>query len=368
MKFGFIITNLVGGGAERAVLNITGGLARRGHAVHLILLERVIEYDVPSGVSLHVLPRLSKGAIGKRLAALRLRRLLRGLGMPRPFDAIISSLPFANEVSVLSGATPLWCRIDNTLSVEIAHLRARDPAKAERRRERYRRLYRRCPLIAVADGVADDLRISLGLGEAPITRIYNPFDLSAIRARARETVELPTGKYVIHVGRFNAQKRHDVLLDAWARVATPHRLVLLTRAEAALSDMIAKRGLTERVLIPGFQSNPYAWIAGAELLVLSSDHEGLPSVIIEAVAVGTPVVSTDCPSGPREILGRRFSDCLVPVGDAAALARAISRALMVRPSVDGVDLSPFAAESVIAAYEAVATVPASRAAPIREAR
>jgi glycosyltransferase involved in cell wall biosynthesis len=351
MNVAFVITNLAGGGAEKVVINLTTALVARGHQVQLILLEPLMDYAAPAGVPVHVLPRLSKGAFGKRFAALRLRRLMRQLARHKPFDIIISSLPFANEVSILAKLPRLWCRIDNTLSVEIERLRADNPRKANRRLERYRRLYRTCPLIAVSDGVADDLRVALGLKDSRIERIYNPFDFSAIRARASEFTSLPDGPYVIHVGRFVPQKRHDVLLDAWLRVRAPHRLILLTHPDADLNKMIEARGLAHRVIVAGFQSNPYAWIAGADLLVLSSDHEGLPGVIIEALAVGTPVVSTDCPSGPREILSLAFPECLVPSGDAAALAHAIDIALSHRPDVTLADLSPFAIEKVVADYE-----------------
>lgn len=354
MKFAFVITNLAGGGAERAVLNIAGALATSGHNVHLLLLERVMAYTVPPGISVHVLDRLSKGFLGKRLAALRLRRLCERLSDPQPFDLVISALPFANEVAILAKLPRLWCRVDDSLSVEIELLRARSPRKADRRLARYRRLYSACPLIAVSDGVVDDLRAALGLEQARIERIYNPFGLAAIRARASEPLALPQDPYVIHVGRFAKQKRHDVLLDAWARVDAPHRLVLLTHDAPELVEMIATRGLGQRVMVAGFQSNPYAWVAGADLLVLSSDHEGLPSVIIEALAVGTPVVSTDCRSGPREILGRVFPECLVPVGDPAALAQAIQRALADPPDATRIALSPYATETVIAAYERLA--------------
>lgn len=358
MKIALIVTNLVGGGAEKVMIKLSAGLAGRGHEVHLVLLEHLVEHLPPAQITLHALTgtseRLSKGALGKWLAAWRLRRLLRRLSAREPFDLVVSTLPFADEVAVRARLPRHWCRIADTLSTEIARLRRSSPGKAARRLRRYHRLYDHHRLIAVSDGVADDLRGPLGIHGARIERIYNPFDLAAIRARATEPATLPPRPYVIHIGRFSRQKRHDVLLDAWARLDVPHRLVLLVAPDPQLSEMISKRGLDRRVIVAGFQANPYPWIAGADLLVLSSDHEGLPNVIIEALALGTPVVSTDCPAGPREILGEPFVDFLVPVGDATALANAMGRALAGSPDMSNVDLSRFDAPTVWAAYERLA--------------
>ena len=359
MKFGFILTNLAGGGAEKAVLKLAQALAARRNEVHLILLEHIVVHTPPAGVPLHAITlpgrQLSKGFLGKRLAARRLRALLLDLKQRAPFDLVVSTLPFADEVAVLAGAPRHWCRIANTLSAEIVRLGGAGVRKADRRLKKYRRLYDGRSLIAVSEGVADDLRETLGLARARIERIYNPFDFETIRARAAQPApSLPKAPYVVHAGRFAAQKRHDVLLDAWARLAVPHRLVLLTAPDERLDRMIEERSLGGRVTVAGFQANPYPWIANAKLLILSSDHEGLPNVIIEALALGTPVVSTDCPSGPREILGTALADCLVPVGDPAALAQAIGRALVDPPDVTRVDLSVYATDGVTAAYERIA--------------
>ena len=358
MRIGFIVTNLAGGGAEKAVLNIAAGLAGRGHRTDIVALEHVVVHPVPAGTGFHALTRAgqktSKGWLGKRLAARKLARVLGQLELEAPFQLLVSTLPFADEVAILAGAPAHWCRIANTLSAEVARLESRDPAKAARRIGRYRSMYGGRALIAVSEGVGDDLRAGIGIANSRIEVIPNPFDLDAMRVLAQAPAALPRRPYVIHVGRFSAQKRHDSLLDAFARLGGEHRLVLLTDEAPALRAMIEARGLAGRVEVAGFQHNPFPWIAAAELLVLCSDHEGLPNVIVEALALGVPVVSTDCLSGPREILGAALPGCLVPVGNAAALAEAIGGALAKRPDTSRVDLSRYAAERVVASYERLA--------------
>jgi len=358
VRYGFVLTNLAGGGAEKAVLNIGAALAARGHRVDVILLEDFISYPVPPGVAIHLAcersTRIAKGWLGKRLAALRLARTHARLRQEHEFDVIISTLPFADEVAIAARLPRLWSRIANTLSAEIDRLRSTGASKADRRLRRYRRLYAGRQLLAVSQGVAEDLRGPLGLGTARIEVIPNPFDFEGLRRQAREAAPLPLAPYIVHAGRFSPQKRHDVLLDAYVRLDVPHLLVLLTDPSPELSAMIAQRGLVERVRVAGFQQNPYPWIAAADLLVLSSDHEGLPNVLIEALVLGTPVVSTDCPSGPREILGAALPELLAPVGDPAALARAIDQALATRPALGSVDLRKYEVGVVTQLYENLA--------------
>lgn len=358
MRFGFVVTNLAGGGAERAVLNIAATLGGRGHRSDVILLEHLVTHEVPPGLQVHGLGEpgraVSKGWLGRRAAAHRLAKLHDRLAREQRFDLVVSTLPFADEVAIGARLPRHWCRIANTLSEEIARLRTARATKAARRLARYRKLYAARPLIAVSDGVAGDLRGAIGLTRARIEVIPNPFDGDSLRAQAAAPAALPPRPYLIHVGRFSAQKRHDVLLDAFAKQDGRFGLVLLADPSPALEALIAERGLGQRVHVAGFQKNPYPWIAGAELLALSSDHEGLPNVIIEALLLGVPVVSTDCPSGPREILGAALPQCLAPVGDAAALGRAMRDALAARPDVSRVDLRRYAQPVVAAAYEALA--------------
>lgn len=354
MIFAFVLTNLSGGGAEKAVLKTAAALAGRGHETHVVLLEDRADYPVPAGVHKHAVTAAgksaSKGWLGKRLLARRLSSCIAGL---HP-DLVVSTLPFADEVATLARLPNHWCRIANTLSVEIDKLAARSPAKAARRRARYRAIYGRRPLIAVSGGVATDLREALQL-TSRIETIANPFDAAAIRSAAQAAAPGRPGEpYVLHVGRFASQKRHDLLLDAWQQIDPAYRLVLLTSPEPKLAAMIAERRLGERVTVAGFQPNPYPWMAGARLLVLCSDHEGLPNVLIESLLCGTPVVSTDCPSGPREILADTLPQALVPCGDVAALARAIAHSLVSPPDIATLDLSRYGAEHTAAAYEQIA--------------
>lgn len=358
MNFALILTNLAGGGAERAMLNIAALLTARGHGVDLILLERVIEHALADAINLRVVTaagsRLGHGWLGKRIAAWRLARLWKNLDARKPIDLTVSTLPYCDEVVRLARLPRVRYRIANTLSAEIEQLARRDPGKAKRRLARYRAVYGGQTLIAVSAGVEADLRQRLALS-ADVTTIYNPFDFERIRrlARAPEAA-MPKRPFVIHVGRYAPQKRHDLLLEAWKLAKLNMDLVLLTGPAPGLTRLIQDKGLAGQVTVAGFHSNPYPWIAAAELLVLCSDHEGLPNVLVEALACGTRVVSTDCPSGPREILRGDLARWLVPMNDASALAAGMCAALReARPKqVDA--LADFAASSVAARYEALA--------------
>lgn len=352
MRFAFIVPNLVGGGAEKALLKLAQQLIHRDHVVKLILLENQIDHKPPNGVTYTSLTNhLSSGWLQKRLAAHKLRRYILAND---PWDLIVSTLPFADEIATLARLPNHWCRIANTLSIEIKQLKHSNPRKARRRMTRYQRIYGSRPLIAVSEGVAADLDQQLQL-DTRIEPIPNPFDFNSIRKDASKPCSsCPERPYVIHVGRFAPQKRHDLLLDAWKSLHIPHLLVLLTAPSDKLQSMISERKLENRVLIAGFQTNPYPWIAQAELLVLCSDHEGLPNVLIESLICGTPALSTDCPSGPREILGQEFPQCLVPCGDITALAMAIDHCLASPPDPTNADLSRYSAGNIAQAYEKLA--------------
>ncbi len=351
MRYVLFTTNLAGGGAEKALAKIGEGLAACGHRIDFVVCEDAGAYPPPKGCRFHVLaPHAGHGWLGKRRLAWRLKSILHGTA----YDLLVSTLPFADEVAALSKAPRHVCRIANTLSAEISRLPA---AKGQRRLKRYRDLYASRDLVAVSQGVASDLVTCIMANGDRIRVIPNPFDFAHIRRLASEPCpERPQAPYLLHVGRYALQKRHDLLLAAFAQLASEglsQRLVLMTAPDTDLERLIAAHGLEKLVTVSGFQANPYSWMAGADLLVLCSDHEGLPNVLIEALASGTRVVSTDCPSGPSEILRNEMAKWLVPCGDVEALVRTMRSALSTeRPTDDTVEkvLAPYTAERAFNAW------------------
>lgn len=366
MRFALIVSDLSGGGAEKAMLNMAALLSGHGHLVDLVLLEDKCEHVVPPGMGIQALAapgKISHGWFGKRFAAWKLHRLLRG---GDGYHLIVSTLPFADEIVHLARLPRHCCRIANTLTSEIERLASDNPTRAARRRRRYLTLYRSHQLIAVSQGVADDMRTHFGIDTKQLHVIANPFDFAAIRVLAAAPCPNRPGEpYILHVGRFAPQKRHDLLLAAYARAELTQRLVLLTPPDARLEALIAQLGLQHRVTIADFQVNPYTWMAGADLLVLCSDHEGLPNVLIEALACGTRVISTNCPSGPSEILSGELAQWLVPCNNEDSLAQAMQVALAApKPGAEAVAaaLAPYSAERALATWEALARESSSCAA------
>jgi glycosyltransferase involved in cell wall biosynthesis len=222
----------------------------------------------------------------------------------------------------------------NTLSVTSRH--------ARRWRARLvpglaRRLYGRADaIVAVSRGVAEDLARLTGLPRERIDVIYNPIVTPALRERAEEP--LTHGWFAdaeppvfLAVGRLAPQKDFPALLRAFARVRQQRRARLMILGEGderpALEELARSLGVEADVALPGFVPNPYPYLRAAAAFVLSSRWEGLPGVLIEALACGTRLVATDCPSGPREILADGRHGRLVPPGDEEALGDAMRAAL-----------------------------------------
>jgi glycosyltransferase involved in cell wall biosynthesis len=189
--------------------------------------------------------------------------------------------------------------------------------------------------IAISGSIADALT-SLGLPPQHVHTIRNPAFTPAILKRAEEPVDHPwfamkNAPIIIGVGRLTLTKSFHVLVDAFAKIRARKccRLVILGEGDARepLQSQVESLGIESEVWMPGFVDNPFKYVARSDVFVLSSTDEPFGNVIVEALAVGTPVVSTRCSGGPKEILENgRWGD-LVPVGDSSAMAIAIERNL-----------------------------------------
>jgi glycosyltransferase involved in cell wall biosynthesis len=192
-------------------------------------------------------------------------------------------------------------------------------------------------LVAVSEGAAADLAQTLRLPRNIVKVIYNPIISPEMFEKAKESFDHPwfaprQPPVLLGIGRLVPEKDFRTLVLAFEKVRRhmPCRLMILGEGKdlMALRGIVNSAGLSDDVAFPGFVENPYKYMARSSLFVLSSLREGLPTVLIEALALGVPVVSTDCESGPREILeGGRYGQLVKP-GDADALAAAIREALL----------------------------------------
>jgi len=383
-----VLVNALGpGGAERVVLTICAELLRRGRRVELVCLEREIAYELPAGLSpVFIGEGTSRlGGVGKLLALPVLARRLAALSRERGYRAVQSHLFRANYVNALSrgfGARHEIQVVNHTKPERLLSEGLSGKANAFLAR----RLYPLADgIVAISRRMAADLASFLGLPEDRISTINNPYDID----KARELAALPMDgidagspgrRTVVAMGRLIPLKRFGDLLESFAAVA-PTRpdvdLVILGEGpeRRALEDRAAELGLSGRVSLPGFDANPYRTLREASAFALSSETEGFPNAVIEALALGIPVLSTDCVSGPREILApgsdwrRNLSagygveeaafGLLVPVGDTAAMATALARVLDESELSDRLAAAgparadEFSADRIVDAYEKI---------------
>lgn len=332
MKIAILLPDLRGGGAERVNLDLAHEFARQGHQVEFVLMKAEGEFLPEARAEFSV---VDLGVDRTRQIPAALARYLR---TRRP-DALVANMWPLTAAAVLgrglSGVkTRLLLMEHNTLSKQY---RSWGPLHSAMMRLSMVLGYRRADFVGAvsAGSAADTARLAL-MSPGKVHVLHNP-----IRPRPAPSAEelaqadafwgAPPGARILTVGGFKEQKNHPLLLQAFAalRGSPEARLMFLGQGpmEAELRNLSQSLGIADRVIFAGFHANPTPFYQTADLFVLSSDYEGLPTVLIEALASGTPVVSTNCPSGPAEILqGGRYGT-LVPVGDAPAIAAAISTTL-----------------------------------------
>jgi len=319
-----VIDSLGMGGAEQVVLTLGSAFVELGHSVDLMVVDDIIAIDLPHGIVLHRLG-FKKSLFDYSYYARRLHEMVDEIakGYPDGFDLILVNLQKSTRLMREYRHQHIYHVVHNTLS--RTSLKGRKGIRLYLKKRSLQKIYDGLNLITVSKGVAKDLVDVVNVSPKSLQTIYNPVDFDAIRKRSLEPTGLEVEEYIVHVGRFDMQKRHDRLLKVYAQSGISLPLVLVGEGDLRkeIEAKITELGLEGEVILTGLRKNSYPLIANAKALVLSSDYEGLSMVIIEALILGTPVVSTDCPSGPSEILTDGLSRYLVPLDDDVALGARI---------------------------------------------
>ena len=354
-KLAVFVPSMAGGGAERGALKLAEGLAHRGFDVDLVLAtaEGPRLAEIP--------PEVRLVDLGARRVLSSLPSLVRYLRREKP-EALASVLDHANVVA-------LWAKKLGRYTGRVVVIEQNTLSESARngssRRDRMmpRIVSRFYPwadyVVGVSAGVAEDLVDVTSLPPNKVRMIFNPIVTPDIGEKARAPVQhawFGNGSAVfVAAGRLRPQKDFSTLLMAFARVRARRRARLLILGEGPdrgrLEALVQQLGITADVSLPGSTSNPYAYLTHATAFVLSSRWEGLPTVLVEALRCGAPVIATDCPSGPREILADGRYGKLVPVGDVDALADAMDAALdgrLARPPAES--WRPYELETVVDEY------------------
>lgn len=321
------------------MLLVATGFAQNGYQVDLL----VARCEGESTANLPNDTRLID--LGARRPLLAVPALARYLKERRPEILFAtehySGFPALYALMIARTSTPCVIRQDNTWSMDMAraHWRHRVLNSLVARL-----LFPKAYLIAVSKGVAIDIAEQLSLSDKRITVIYNPVVSPRLQLLAKQSVDHPwLGNndipLILAIGRLAPAKGFDVLISAFAELIrhTPAKLLILGEGpeRSNLESLVSSLGLRDYCQLPGYERNPYRFLARANAFVLSSRFEGLPTVLIEALALNTPVVATDCPSGPREILDNGRFGTLVEPENPHALCAALLDVLSSPPKLHG---------------------------------
>ena len=314
------IFTLQGNGAERVVQTLARSISSKGHEAHIVVFKDDIDFRTDAEIKIHffpykfyrILPRWLRREVASRAFDRFIARTIGHVDLVLsnlyPVDFVLSKSRLPNKYFVMHNTMSSEYNIDDLAGKTVQNLSS---------------VYSGKQCICVSEGVKIDMKKLFG-GNIEAQKIYNPIDPRNSELLATE--EGPAIKdYLIHVGKFKKAKRHDRLLRAYALSKVKIPLVLLgtgplQRDAEVLADQL---GIGDKVHFVGYQENPFPWIQAARLMVVSSDFEGLGMNILEALSLHVPCISTNCPSGPAEILP---SKNLVETSDETALANLIRSA------------------------------------------
>ncbi|MCP5324703.1 MAG: glycosyltransferase [Oceanospirillaceae bacterium] len=342
-KIAFLLGSLNGAGAEKTIITLCKHLQKLGNMVYLLVLDDAGDYTLPQDITLIKVNGETKKELRNSIAAITTRLDL---------DLFVSSRGEFYDSAI---AKNKFCSVHITPTAWI-----RDPKwkfwSIIRKKRKLAKKFSAKNLIALSEGIRDDLIENLKCKPENIITINNPFEIEEIRSLSLQDGDIPEKPYAIYVASLIPRKRHRDLLEAFSRIEDKKiRLVFAGKGELQneLETLANDLDLSQRVEFLGWHSNPYKLIKNSDLSLLTSEAEGLPRVLVESLILDVPVVSTDCPSGPSEVMTGPLKEYLVPVGDVQQLATKINRALKCYPDRMEFNIERFNAENVAKRYMAL---------------
>ena len=330
------------GGVTVSVRTIGDYLSRLGHEVHYFPIGKT--QTAPSNF-IHPINTNSKHKQENLL-----RSIFHELDKTKPFDLVISNHLVGNYL------------LDGLDVGERNMIILRQPSLLKRKNMfsrfkkylTYPKIYNNKNIVAISKCLLEDFLQRYDYIHPKSSRvIYNAFDATTLQQKADEAITTPCENYIINVGRFTKTKNQALLIEAFARIKNKEiALVLLGegKEEKRYRELVRQKGLQDRVHFVSWQKNPYAWIKKAKLLVHTSRSETFGRVILEGLALDTPVICTDIKCGPNEILTGKLASYLVPDNDLDALVQTIDKALDYYPEITQKDLEKFQIANIAQRY------------------
>lgn len=313
-KIAIVIADLELGGGQRVAINLANALAKNNEVTLVTFKDAETHYKVP-GKLVYLNCEEQSNLVGRVYNVFKRAYKLRALIKKEQYDHVYGFMETANFPTAMTfsnAALSVHCNpreysFFEKLLVKLTYSRVKN-------------------IIAVSEDVADILRSDYGLKN--VSRIYNPVDVEDVVAQVDEPYKHPK-PYIVALGRFHEVKRYDLLINAFAnsKMKQDCDLVIVGDGELRpeLEAQVEKLNLQEKVHFVGTQSNPFPYLAGAKFITLSSRTEAFPMVLIEALALQCPVVATDCPTGPREIVKDGVNGLLVENENTEAFSKAIDQ-------------------------------------------
>ncbi len=306
-KVAIFVYSLGGGGAERVALELAIGL-KDDYEVEIVTVSPTQKYD-NQGIKTTALALddLDSSAFAKLLSLFRLAKAFSSYCKKERIDTVISLLSRPNIIAALSKLINPRVRLIAAEHTTLSNYYGNSFSEMVLKKLLTISYKSANAVVAVSEGIKADLTDNFGVRSKDISVIYNPIDLQKIKLMALQKANRVSGDGFIFVtaGRLVESKNYPFLFEAFKSLPSFCKLWVLGSGEllSELKFLAVEMGLHERITFFGFCENPYAYFAAADCFVMGSRLEGLPTVLIEALACGIPVISTDCKSGPREILG-----------------------------------------------------------------